>query len=121
MAYDEDLAERVRGIVVDAGFADVSERKMFGGLAFMLGEHMFVGIVGAELMVRLDHDTVARSLRTEEHVREMDFTGRPARNMVFVGPEGVRAAALRRWVDAAAEHVRTLPPKPAKRPRASAG
>ena len=53
MAYDEDLADRVRAAL--PGDAEVTERRMFGGLAFLLGGHMFAGIAGNELMVRLGH------------------------------------------------------------------
>lgn len=110
MAYDEDLADRVRA-VLPAG-DQVSERKMFGGLAFMLGGHMFCGIVKDDLMVRLGPDATDRAL-DEPYVRPMDFTGRPAKGMVFVEPGGLAGAALERWVDAAAGYARSLPPKPA--------
>jgi TfoX/Sxy family transcriptional regulator of competence genes len=113
MAYDADLADRVRE-VIPAG-ADVTERKMFGGLAFLLEGHMFVGIVGSELMVRLGDEGTRRALEGN-HVREMDFTGRPMKNMIFVQPAGLHGPALERWVNAAAEHARTLAPKPPRSP-----
>lgn len=59
MAYDEDLADRVR-TALPAG-ADVTERKMFGGLAFLLNGHMFAGIVGHELMVRLGYQAAQQA------------------------------------------------------------
>jgi hypothetical protein len=84
---------------------------MFGGLAFMLGRHMFCGVVkNAALMVRLGPDGADRALG-QPHVRPMDFTGRPIKSMVFVAPAGLRGTALRRWIDAAAGYVRSLPPK----------
>ena len=108
MAYDEKLADRVRGILgTDAGF---SERKMFGGLAFMLDGHMCCGVVGDELMLRLGADGADAALE-RSHVRPMDFTGRTMSSMVYVAQEGLRGAALRKWVEAAAGFVRTLPPK----------
>ena len=110
MAYDEDLASRVRAVLPSG--AAVTERQMFGGLAFLLGGHMFCGIVKGALMVRLGPDDADRALG-QPHVRPMDFTGRPMRGMVFVDPEGLRGDALRRWVDAAAGYARGLPPKPA--------
>jgi hypothetical protein len=113
MPYDENLADRVRDAL--AGDPDVTERKMFGGLAFLLNEHMFDGIVGSELMVRLEHDAVQRALE-RDHVREMDFTGRPAKNMIFIQPAGLRGAALKQWITAAADHARPLPPKHRARP-----
>jgi TfoX/Sxy family transcriptional regulator of competence genes len=115
VAYDEDLADRVRAVLpVDT---EVTERRMFGGLAFMLGGHMFCGVVKDTLMLRLGAEGADHAL-DQPHVWPMDFTGRPMKGMVFVDPEGLRGDALRQWVDAAAGHARDLPPKPAsKRPR----
>jgi len=115
MAYDEHLADRVRAVV--ARGADVTERKMFGGLAFLLGGHMFAGVVGNELMVRVGYQAAQQALE-HDYVREMDFTGRPMKNMIFVQPAGLRGTALRNWVTAAADHARSLPPKPPKTPNA---
>jgi catechol 2,3-dioxygenase-like lactoylglutathione lyase family enzyme len=110
VAYDEDLAGEVRAALPhDAG---VTERQMFGGLAFMLGGHMFCGVVKDSLMVRLAPEAADRAL-DEPHVRPMDFTGRPMKGMVFVDPAGLHGDALRQWVDAAASYARSLPPKPA--------
>ncbi len=87
-----------------------SERKMFGGLAFMLDGHMCCGIVGSDLMLRLGSEGADAALN-RAHVRPMDFTGRPMASMVYVAQEGTRGVALRDWVEAAAAFVRTLPPK----------
>jgi TfoX/Sxy family transcriptional regulator of competence genes len=114
MAYDEDLADRVREVM--PADAEVTERKMFGGLAFLLRGHMFAGIVGSELMVRIGSEAAQRALELD-HVREMDFTGRPMKNMIFVQPAGLDGPALERWVTAAADHARTLAPKQPKHPR----
>jgi TfoX N-terminal domain len=108
MAYDEDLADRARAVM--PADAKVIERKMFGGLAFLLGGHMFVGIVGSELMVRIGSEAAQRALELDP-VREMNFIGRPMKNMIFVQPAGLRGPALERWVIAAADYARTLPPK----------
>jgi TfoX/Sxy family transcriptional regulator of competence genes len=110
VAYDEDLAERVRAVLRPA--EAVIERHMFGGLAFLLNGHMFCGVVKDTLMIRLGPDGAGRAL-TQPHVRPMDFTGRPMKGMVFVEPDGLEDAALRHWVDAAAAFARALPPKPA--------
>ena len=75
MAYDEDLAWRVRA-VLPPGEA-VTERQMFGGLAFMLGGHMFCGVVRDSLMVRLGPEGADRALN-QPHVRPMDFTPTPS-------------------------------------------
>jgi hypothetical protein len=85
---------------------------MFGGLAFLLGGHMFCGIVKDALMVRLGPEGASRALG-QPHVRPMDFTGRPMKGMIFVDPEGLRGDALRQWVDAAVGYAGDLPPKPA--------
>lgn len=107
MAYDEQLAERIRDAL--AGRLDVTERKMFGGLCVMLGGHMACGIVGDELMLRLGAQGASRAL-TQEHVRPMDFTGRPMKGMVYVEPAGIRSEkALQGWVDQAVAFVDSLP------------
>lgn len=108
MAYDEELAGRVRA-VLPRGEA-VTEREMFGGVAFMLGGHMFCGIVRDALMARLGPEAADRAL-DQPHVRPMDFTGRPMTGMVFIDPAGLQGDALRRWVGAAAGYARGLPPK----------
>ena len=109
MAYDETLAERVREIAAGID-GDITERKMFGGLAFMLNGHMFAGVVGEELMLRLGEAGAEEALR-HEHVREMDFTGRPMKAMVFVEPAGLEGRALNEWVTSAAAFAAALPPK----------
>jgi hypothetical protein len=88
----------------------VTERQMFGGLAFMLGGHMFCGVVKDTLMARLGPEGADRAL-DQPHVRPMDFTGRPMKGMVFVEPEGLHDDALQQWVTAAVSYARTLPPK----------
>ena len=94
-----------------AGRTKFSERKMFGGLAFMVNAHMCCGIVGDELMVRVGSDAYADSLR-QPHAREMDFTGRALKGMVYVGIEGVEQDDdLRGWITRGLDFVRTLPPK----------
>jgi TfoX N-terminal domain len=112
VAYDKDLADRVRAMLSPA--EAVTERQMFGGLAFMLGGHMFCGVVRDTLMVRLGPDAAGPAL-SRPHVRPMDFTGRPVKGMVFVEPGGLHGAALGEWVAAAAAFARALPPKPATR------
>jgi hypothetical protein len=111
VAYDEHLADRVRDVL--APEPGLTERKMFGGLAFMLDGHMCCGIVGDELMLRLGIDGAEDAL-DHDHVGPMDFTGRPMAGMVFVSVEGLQGAALAGWVERASAFVRTLPPK---RPR----
>jgi len=112
VAFDEALADRIRAVLSARG--GVTERKMFGGIAFMLDGKMAVGIVGEDLMVRLDPADAKRAL-AEPHVRPMDFTGRPPKNMVYVDPQGTAGDAdLANWVEAGAAHAASLPPKPKK-------
>jgi TfoX/Sxy family transcriptional regulator of competence genes len=111
VAYDEQLAGRVRDVL--SPDPDLGERKMFGGLAFMLRGHMCCGIVGDELMLRLGPDAAERALR-KPHVRPMDFTGRPMRGMIYVAQAGLRGRALRTWLEKAQEHARSQPPKNAR-------
>ena len=115
MAYDEQLASRLRRTL--AAQEGLEERRMFGGLAFLLRGHMCCGIVGDTLMVRVGPERHGEALE-RPHARPMDFTGRPMRGMVFVAPAGVRnEAALRSWVDQALQFAATLPAKsPAKKP-----
>jgi hypothetical protein len=109
MAYDEGLAERIREML--DGRRGVVEKRMFGGLAFLIGGHMAVGIVRDDLMVRVGPVGYEAALR-EPHVRPMDFTGRPMRGLVFVGPAGYEAdAALRAWVERGAAFAADLPAK----------
>jgi TfoX/Sxy family transcriptional regulator of competence genes len=111
MAYDEALAERIRRTLPGRG---VTEKKMFGGLAFMLDGKMFVGIVKAELMVRVGPERYADALAMP-HVRPMDFTGRPMNGYVFVGPKGCATEkAVAPWVERGVRFVAGLGAK--KRP-----
>ena len=109
MAFDDQLAQCVRDVLAEV--PDVSERRMFGGLAFMVGGHMACGIVGSDRMLRLG-DAGADAALDRPHVRPMDVTGRHMRTMVYVAADGIVAdRALRHWVEYAVEYVRALPPK----------
>ena len=108
MAYSEVLADRIRETLGDR--AELSERKMFGGIAFMLGGHVACGVIGEELLVRLGPDG-ERAL-AEPHTRPMDFTGKPMKTSVFVAPEGTESDSdLASWVEAGAAYAASLPPK----------
>lgn len=111
MAYDEGLAERIREIVQSR--PGITEKKMFGGLAFLANGHMFVGVQDSTLMARVGPAGYAGAL-ARPHVRKMDFTGRPLTGYVYVAAEGFASdQALADWVYACLEFVATLP---AKRP-----
>lgn len=109
MAYDESLAERVRTALEDE--PEVTERKMFGGLAFMLGGNMCCGIIGNELMVRVGPDAYDDALALP-HAREMDFTGRPMRGIVYVAAPGIATDPdLDAWVARGVAFAGSLPRK----------
>ena len=108
MAYDEGLAARVRALL--ASRADVSERKMFGGLTFMVGGNMRCGVNGDELIVRLDPGREDDALASP-HARPMDLTGRRMRGFITVRPDGLAGSHLDRWVHEAAARAGSLPPK----------
>lgn len=109
MAYSEELAERIREVIeLRPG---VTERKMFGGIAWMVNGNMACGVIGEDLMVRLDRED-AEAAQAEEHVGPMDLTGRPMRGFVVVGADGVQDdAELGRWVEAGADFAESLPSK----------
>jgi TfoX/Sxy family transcriptional regulator of competence genes len=109
MAYDEALASRIRDML--GARAGVTERKMFGGIAFMVGGNMAVGVIGDDLMVRLDPADAEKAL-TEPNVRPMDFTGKPMKGMIYVDSAGTEADVdLTGWVEAGADFAASLPPK----------
>jgi TfoX/Sxy family transcriptional regulator of competence genes len=107
MAFDQVLAERIRDLV--RGEPAISERKMFGGIAFMQEGRMFAGIIGADLMVKLGRAGAEAALE-RPHVRVMDFNGRVSQGMVFVEPPATASDDdLRRWLDAGKTYVATAP------------
>ena len=109
MAVDEVLASRVRRIL--SRRLDVEERRMFGGLAFLVRGHMCCGVVADRLMLRVGPDAYEKVLKMP-HVREMDFTGRPMRGMVYVEPPGLSPdAKLREWIGRGVDFVLSLPAK----------
>ncbi|MDZ4700010.1 MAG: TfoX/Sxy family protein [Rhodothermales bacterium] len=109
MAYDQGLAERMRDCL--SSTAAITEKKMFGGLAFIHRGYMFCGIVGSELMARVGPEAHAACLALP-HVRPMDFTGKPMRGYVFVGVEGIETdETLRLWMERTMRFVETLPDK----------
>jgi hypothetical protein len=109
MAYDEGLAQRVREAL--AGRAALTEKKMFGGIAFMLRGNMCCGIVGDTLMARVGPQQHAEAL-TRPHTRPMDFTGKPMMGYLYIAPEGISSDEdLAAWVSMCEDFVRILPGK----------
>ena len=109
MAYDREVAQRVREAM--SGVSNVVEKKMVGGIAFMVQGNMCCGVIGEELMVRVGIDGYEDVLK-RPHAREMDFTSKPLRGFVYVAPEGFESDNdLRTWIDRALVFVQSLPTK----------
>ncbi len=109
MAYDEGLAARVRARLEDR--RGYGEKKMFGGLCFLLNGNMACGISGDRLMARVGPDAWEEAL-SQPGAREMDFTGRSLKGFVYVDEDVLRDdAVLDRWIDRAAGFAGALPPK----------
>ena len=109
MAYDEALASRVRETLGEN--PEITERKMFGGIAFMLSGNMAVGVSKDDLMVRIDPEDQDAAL-AQSGVRVFDMTGRPMKGWILVAPEATADdAALLRWVEAGLDFAGSLPPK----------
>lgn len=110
MAYDEDLATRVRELI--ARDPDVTEKRMFGGLAFLIGGHMSVTASReGGLMVRVDPD-VTDALLAKPHTRPFEMRGRALEGWLRVDPEGLRTKRqLEPWVERGVGYARSLPAK----------
>jgi hypothetical protein len=109
MAYSEALAGRIHDVLARRkGFVD---KKMFGGVAFLLNGNACVGVWKDSLIVRIDPSEYEEAL-TEPHVKEFDITGRPMKGWVLVGAEGIENdGQLKDWIERAVDFVRTLPAK----------
>jgi len=122
VAFDEGLAERVReGLANRTG---VTEQKMFGGIGFMLGGNMCLGVHGSELIVRPGAAAFDTAIK-KPHARQMTMGKMTAKGMLFVGAAGVKSKKdLDAWIKLAADHAASLPAKvkakkpPAKKKRA---
>ena len=113
MAYDEGLAERLNDYFGDRN--DVEVKKMFGGLCFMVSNHMCCGIIGETLMARVGPGNYSECL-SKKHVREMDFTGKAMKGMIYIDPEGIAEDSdLEKWVEMCEKFVTSLPPKKPKK------
>ena len=109
MAFSESLAGRIRDGLTRK--KNVEEKKMFGGVGFLLHGNMLVGVWKTSLIVRIGPDAYDDAL-LEPHVREFDITGRPMKGWVMVEPEGVEdEAQVKGWIERAMKFVKTLPKK----------
>ena len=97
MAYDELLADRIRGSLKENQTA-FEEKKMFGGICFLVDEKMCLGVIKDDLMIRIDPENQDKFLQ-EKGCRPMDFTKRPMKGFLYVGPEGIDMDDdLNKWV-----------------------
>ena len=109
MAYDEGLAQRMRKVMQQ--YSGVTEKKMFGGIAFMVNGNMCAGVSGSNVMLRVGPAQYEQCLK-QKSAREMDFTGRPMKGFIFVDQQGVKTdASLHRWIGTAHHFVDALPKK----------
>lgn len=109
MAVDERAADRVRAVLRRR--RNVTEKRMFGGIAFLVHGNMACGLIEDDLVLRVGKEEAARLLGSK-HVRPMDFTGKPLAGYIYAAPAAYRtAAALERLVDLALRFTRTLPRK----------
>ena len=109
MAYDENLAQRIREQF--EGLPGIVEKKMFGGIAFLLNGNMATGVIGNDLIVRVGPENYQSALE-EPHVIPFDFSGRPMKGWVMISAEGHRKKKdLAAWVDQGASFALTLPAK----------
>ena len=109
MPYDLDTADRVRKMMKRR--RGYSERNMFGGICFMIDGHMCCGVINKDLMLRLNQELTQAGL-ADPHTREMDFTGKPMKSILYVEAQGIESdEQLKSWVDRAVTFTRTLPPK----------
>ncbi len=107
MAYDEHLAERISRVLQDKKVPNIKEKKMMGGLTFMVNEKMCVGIVKNELMVRINPEQHDEAL-SRRGCRTMDFTNKPMKGFVFISPEGIDLDVdLEAWIQIALDYNAT--------------
>ncbi|TXS46350.1 TfoX family protein [Streptomyces sp. uw30] len=109
MAYDEGLAQRIRERVGEG--TDITEKRMFGGLAFLVHGHMAVGVSGDDLMVRVGPDSTDAAL-ARPGTRIFDMTGRPMRGWILVAGDALtQDEVLGAWIDEGRAFAASLPPK----------
>jgi hypothetical protein len=109
VAFDEKLAGRIKKLL--ATRKSVTEKKMFGGLSFFLQGNMCCGVLKDDLIVRGAPDEYPTAVK-KRHVRPFDFSGRPMKGWLMIGPGGCRnPKALAEWVDMGARYALSLPPK----------
>ncbi len=112
MAYNNELVERIRSQLVSlAGQDQVVEKKMFGGIGFLISGNMACGVIGDQLIVRLGTESGAKALM-QPHTRPFDFSGKPMTGWIYVDPDGYQEDHdLTGWIRQGIEFARSLPMK----------
>ena len=109
MAYNEELAERMRAVLKRK--PDIVEKKMFGGIGFLIGGNMACGVNKQDLILRLSEDDFEKALK-QPHVRIFDMTGRPMKGWIMVSSDGYKSdKALLGWIEKGIAVARSLPRK----------
>jgi len=109
MVYDKELAGRIRQIL--ASLKGLDEKKMFGGISFLLNGNMCCGVIKDNLVIRIGRKNYEKAL-AEPHARPMDFTGRPLSGFIYVSPSGyLTDKDLTKWLKQAIAFTKSLPPK----------
>ena len=107
MPYSKSLADRVRWVL--RSNRNIEEKKMFGGVGFLMNGNMLVGVWESSLIVRLGPEQATEALK-QSHVKEFDVTGRPMKGWVMVEPDGLDSdSELAKWIEKAIQFVETLP------------
>jgi len=116
MVYNEQLTDKIRALTKHR---KLSEKKMFGGVAFMLNGNMCFGTLKDDLIIRVGSDRYREALALP-HARQMDFTGRPTTGFVFIDQKGwSKDATLKKWLDMGFAYASSLPKKAAKQRKAA--
>ncbi len=109
MAYDERLAERIRAKL--KGTKGLTEKKMFGGVGFLVNGNMACGVNKQDMIVRLSDEESEAALK-KAHIKPFDMTGRPMKGWIVVEPSGLATEkALQAWIDQSVTFAKSLPPK----------
>lgn len=112
MAYNEKLAERVRKVLGKE--PGLTEKKMFGGLSFLINGNMAVGVEKDNLVIRVGPEKYELVL-CMPHARQMDFTGKPMKGFIYVSPDGYKTdKSLSKWIQLGLDFAKSLPPKKKK-------
>ena len=112
MAFDEKLAGRIREILGTS--PHIVEKKMFGGVCFLLDGKMACGVLNSDLISKIGRENHEK-IKDQKHVRPFDFSGKPMMGIIYVAPAGLKTKKdLARWVEMGVEHSRSLPAKKKK-------